>query len=98
MAHQFIMSMYSNVMTLLPTAALQKMLGESVKQILNAVSNNHLVDYNNKTTFNNYHQRSTCAILSALTLVFQTAEVAIAIFQEEKAVVEKHMVMKKRFL
>ena len=34
-----------------PAAAWKDILGKSVKPILNAVSNEHLVDYNKKTTF-----------------------------------------------
>ena len=55
--HQCIMSICSTVMLLLPTAALHEILRESLKQILN-VTNMHLVEYNKRTTLNDYLQTS----------------------------------------
>ena len=43
-------------------------------------------------------QATALIILSELILFLQTAEVAMAICQDEKAVVERKMVMEKRFL
>ena len=49
------MPTYSTVMTTLPKVALQDILQESVKQILNAIPNKQFVVYNEKTTFIDYH-------------------------------------------
>ena len=45
------MHTYTTVMTMPPTANWKDILGKSVNPILNAVSNEHLVDYNKKITF-----------------------------------------------
>ena len=58
--HQSIIPIDSTVMMPSLTAAPQKKLWKPVKQILNAVHNNHLLDYNNKTTLNEHHQTSNC--------------------------------------
>ena len=43
------------------TAASQEILGESVKQILNAVPKKHLVGYIERVPSNDYHQTSNCS-------------------------------------
>ena len=92
------MPIYSAVMMMLPTAAPQEILGESVKQILNAIPNNHLVGFNKRTTFNDYHQTNNYSDnSSALILPLQVAEVAIAICQDKKAFVEKRWSRKNDF-
>ena len=55
-----IIPIYSTVMMAMPTAAPQEILGESVKQILNAIPNKHLVEYNKRTTLNEYHHTGNC--------------------------------------
>ena len=52
------MPAYSTVMMPLPTVARKKILGESVKPILSAIPNQHLVDYNEKAIFIDYCQTS----------------------------------------
>ena len=44
--HQCILPVYFTVMMTMPTAAPQEILGESGKQILNAIPNMHLGKYN----------------------------------------------------
>ena len=54
---------------------------------------------NERTILNDNCQTSNCTDnFLALTLLLYTAEVAMAIFQDEIAVVEKKMVIKKCFL
>ena len=52
--HQCIIPIYYTVMTMPLTAAPKELLGESVKQILNAIPNKHLLGYNERTTSNDY--------------------------------------------
>ena len=59
--HQSILPMYFAVMMSLLTASWQEILEESVKQILNAIPNKHLVDYNEKATLIDYRQTSNCS-------------------------------------
>ena len=59
--HQCIMPTYSTAMTMLLTVAWHDIPGQSGKQILNAIFNKHLADYNKKTTFIDYGQTSNCS-------------------------------------
>ena len=69
------------------TAAPKEIQRESVKQILNAITIKHLVRCNNTATLNDYHQiRIVLTISLALTLIFQTAEVTVAVCHDEKEV------------
>ena len=93
------MMTYTAVMTMMPAVTREDIRGKSEKPIQYDIPNAHLVDYKEKTTFIEHHQKkeaTSLTILSVLTFVLQTGEVAAAIRQEGQAI-EKVMIIKNVF-
>ena len=70
---------------MMPAVTLKDIPGKSVKPILYAIYNVHLLDYNKKTTFIEHHQNEQHPWpFFQHKPVLQTGEVAVAICQKGK--------------
>ena len=87
-----------HVMTMPPIVAWQDILGESVKPILNAIpTSTFYILTRRQPLLIIVKQATALAILSALKSILQTIDVAVAICQEEQAVLEKRWPSKNDF-
>ena len=84
---------YTSDMTTMPAVTSQDIQRKSEKSIMFNVPNMYLVDYKEKTTIIEHHQKATSVTtLTALTFVLQTREEAAAIekkFNNLQSVAEK---------